>query len=63
MYLYQVLLLTRGKLENCKRVNQKYSNWGRIIKHKNVLKLPLRVITWENLFDICLDKKVDSLKK
>lgn len=61
--LYQVLLLTREKLENCEKANPATSNWGKIIKHKNDLKLPLRIITWENLFDICLDKSGNSLKE
>ncbi len=62
--LYQVLLLTGDKLENCiNKKNQNNSNWGRIIKNEKDLKLPLRVITWENLFDISLEQDDDSCKE
>ena len=57
--LYQVLLLTDEKLRNCvKQEKRDNSNWGRIIKNKKNLKLPLRVITWEDLFEICANTEV-----
>ncbi len=62
--LYQVLLVTGNKLENCIGIkNYKNSNWGRIIKHKDDLQLPLKVITWEELFDISLEQDDDSCKE
>ncbi len=62
--LYQVLLLTDEKLRNCiEKEGRNNSNWGRIMKYKKDLKLPLRVITWENLFEIRSDQDDNSYDK
>ncbi len=59
--LYQVLLLTDEKFNNCKsRKIRKSSNWGKLIKHDKNWDIPLRVITWEDLLDICSKNIVES---
>ena len=62
--IYQILLITDNKLLGVKnKANHKKSNWNKLISQQNKLQVPLKIITWEDLFDICLNMNDDSHRK
>jgi hypothetical protein len=62
--ILQVLLITDAKLHGSKnKVNNHNSNWNKLISPERIFKVPLKIITWERLFDVCLNDTDDSHRK